>query len=49
MQQLEKMPRLTRVSDMSLSKISEHEGDMQAKLTLNIFFEPAGGSMATAN
>ena len=48
MQQLEKMPRLTRVSDMSLSKMSEREGDMQAKLTLSIFFEPAGGSLATA-
>lgn len=48
MQQLEKMPRLTRVSDMSLSKISEREGDMQAKLTLAIFFEPAGSGMATA-
>lgn len=48
MQQLEKMPRLTRVSDMTLSKISDHEGQMQAKLTLSIYFEPVGG-MATAS
>ena len=48
LQQLEKMPRLTRVSDMSLNKVNEREGEMQAKVTLNIYFEPAGGSMATA-
>jgi len=41
MQQLEKLPRLTRVTDMTLSKISDHDGQMQATLSLNIFFEPA--------
>lgn len=40
-QQLEKLPRLTRVVDMSLTKISERDGQMQATLTLNIFFEPS--------
>lgn len=48
MQQLERLPRLTRVEAMSLNKISDHDGEMQAKLTLSIFFEPAaptaGGS-----
>lgn len=41
MQQLERLPRLTRVTDMTLTKISEHDGQMQATLTLSIFFEPA--------
>jgi Tfp pilus assembly protein PilO len=48
MQQLERLPRLTRVEAMSLNKISDHEGEMQAKLTLSIFFEPSG-SGATAS
>lgn len=47
-QQLERLPRLTRVEAMSLEKISDREGEMQAKLTLSIFFEPAG-SNATAS
>ena len=47
-QQLERLPRLTRIEAMSLEKISEREGEMQAKLTLSIFFEPAG-SNATAS
>jgi type IV pilus assembly protein PilO len=40
MQSLERLPRLTRVEDMSLTKVSDREGEMQAKLTLSIFFEP---------
>ena len=49
-QQLERMPRLTRVTDMTLDKINEHDGEMQAKLTLSIYFDPSsgGGSTATA-
>ena len=39
MQQLEKLPRLMRVTDMTLTKISDHDGQMQATLSLNIFFE----------
>ena len=46
MQQLEKLPRLTRITDMGLTKISDHDGQMQATLSLNIFFEP--GNTATA-
>ena len=38
--QLEKLPRLTRITQMNLSKIHNHDGDMEAKLTLSIFFEP---------
>jgi type IV pilus assembly protein PilO len=47
MQQLERLPRLTRVEGMSIEKISEREGEMQAKLTLSIFFEPAAIASAT--
>ena len=50
MQQLERLPRLTRVEAMTLSKISDHDGEMQAKLTLSIFFEPTGsGNVSTAS
>ena len=49
MQQLERLPRLTRVTDMTLDKINEHDGEMQARLVLSIYFDPsAGGSTATA-
>jgi type IV pilus assembly protein PilO len=45
LQQLEKLPRITRVTHMNLTKMAERDGAMQAKLTLSIFFEPdAGGS-----
>ena len=44
LQQLERMPRLTRVEGMTLSKISQHEGQMQARLVLSIFFEPSDSS-----
>jgi type IV pilus assembly protein PilO len=42
--QLEKLPRITRVSHMKLEKISERDGEMTAQLTLSIFFEPEGGN-----
>src|SRR5437588_252431 len=38
--QLEKLPRITRLSKMNLQKISERDGHMTAQLTLSIFFEP---------
>src|SRR5687768_12324064 len=38
--QLEKLPRLTRITDMKLEKISDRDGEMTAQMTLNIFFEP---------
>jgi len=50
LQQLEKMPRITRLTNMALTKITDRDGAMQAKITLSIFFEPDGGSkMATSN
>jgi Tfp pilus assembly protein PilO len=49
--QLEKLPRITRVTQMNLQKISDRDGEMQAQMTLSIFFEPdtGGGRMAGAN
>jgi type IV pilus assembly protein PilO len=38
--QLEKLPRITRVTQMNLQKISDRDGEMQAQVTLSIFFEP---------
>jgi Tfp pilus assembly protein PilO len=40
MLQLEKLPRLTRVSKMNLTKITDKDGEMQAALTMSIYFEP---------
>jgi Tfp pilus assembly protein PilO len=50
LQQLEKMPRITRVTNMALTKITDRDGAMQARITLSIFFEPDGGTnVATSN
>jgi len=38
--QLEKLPRITRVTQMKLEKMQERDGSMTASLTLSIFFEP---------
>jgi type IV pilus assembly protein PilO len=38
--QLEKLPRITRVTQMKLEKINDRDGEMTAQLTLSIFFEP---------
>jgi type IV pilus assembly protein PilO len=37
---LEKLPRLNRVTHMYLTKINEHDGEMQAQMTLSIYFAP---------
>ena len=48
--QLEKLPRITRVTEMKLEKISDRDGEMQASMKLSIFFEPDSGSaVAGAN
>jgi len=49
LQQLENMPRITRVTHMALSKITDRDGSMQAKLTLSIFFEPDTGESNVAS
>jgi type IV pilus assembly protein PilO len=38
--QLEKLSRITRVTQMKLEKLDERDGEMQAQMTLSIFFEP---------
>lgn len=38
--QLEKLPRITRITNMNLQKIDQREGEMSANITLSIFFEP---------
>ncbi len=45
--QLEKLPRLTKLTNMTLRKIDDRDGEMQAQLTLSIFFEP-DAAQATA-
>lgn len=47
--QLEKLPRITRVTQMKLEKISDREGEMQAQLTLSIFFDPGTPAVASSN
>jgi type IV pilus assembly protein PilO len=48
--QLEKLQRITRVGQMTLTKINDRNGDMQAQMTLSIFFEPeSAAKMATTN
>jgi len=41
--QLEKLPRITRLTNMKLEKISDRDGEMSAQLTMSIFFEPDTG------
>jgi type IV pilus assembly protein PilO len=41
--QLEKLPRITRVTNMKLEKISDRDGEMTAQITMSIFFEPDTG------
>lgn len=47
--QLEKLPRITRVSQMKLEKINDREGEMTAQLTLSIFFEPGAAGTGAAS
>ena len=46
--QLEKLPRITRVTNMNLQKINDRDGEMQAQMTMSIFFEPDANSNADA-
>jgi type IV pilus assembly protein PilO len=40
MLQLEKLPRITRITNMNLQKINDRDGEAQAQITLSIYFEP---------
>ena len=44
--QLEKLQRITRIASMTLTKINDRDGEMQASMTLSIFFEPDGAAAA---
>lgn len=48
MLQLERLPRLTKVTKMNLTKITDKDGEMQASLTMSIFFEPETGTMVSS-
>ena len=48
LQQLERLPRITRVTQMNLIKINYRDGDMQAQMTMSIYFEPENRSAALA-
>jgi hypothetical protein len=47
--QLEKLSRITRVTQLKLDKIQTKEGEMQASMTLSIFFESEGRQVAGTN
>ncbi|MDB5172533.1 MAG: hypothetical protein JWO87_3542 [Phycisphaerales bacterium] len=47
--ELEKIPRLTRVKKMSLTKINDRDGEMQADLTLSVYFEPEPSDAQSAS
>lgn len=44
--QIEKLPRLTRVSKLKIEKADEHDPAVRATMTLGIFFEPANRAVA---
>ena len=46
---LERLPRLTRINQMQLDKMTGRDGEMDAKLTLSIFFEPDNGGNTAAS
>jgi len=47
--QIEKLPRITRVTSMDLKKITGKDGEMQAQMNMSIFFEPDSGARAAIN
>ena len=44
--QIEKMPRLTRVTQLKINKSDEHEQLVRAQITLSLFFEPTSRNIA---
>ena len=48
--ELEKLARITRVTEMKLKKVADRNGAMEAEMTLSIFFEPSliGSSVVDA-
>jgi type IV pilus assembly protein PilO len=48
MLQLEKMPRLVRVTHMELQRLPDQNGAMLARVTIAIFYQPETGETAAA-
>lgn len=46
---LERLKRITRMNQMQLKRIQNDEGQMQAEITLSIFFDPSGDSSKNAS
>jgi type IV pilus assembly protein PilO len=46
---LERLKRITRMNQMQLKRIQNDEGQMQAEITLSIFFDPSGDSGKNAS
>lgn len=46
--QIEQLDRITRVLQMKLEKIDSRDGEMQAQVTLSIFYEPENRGVASA-
>ena len=46
--QLEKLSRITRITQLKLDKITTKEGEMQAQMTMSIFFESDGSGSKVA-
>ena len=44
--ELESLKRITRVTGMTLTKLEQRNGAMEAEMVLSIFFEPSGSSAA---
>jgi Tfp pilus assembly protein PilO len=49
MLELEKLPRITRVTQMKLTKLNEKDGEATAQITLSIFFEPTAANASVAS
>jgi Tfp pilus assembly protein PilO len=45
---LERLKRITRMNQMQLKRIQNDEGQMQAEITLSIFFDPSGDNSKNA-
>src|SRR5205814_7599570 len=47
--QVEKLPRITRITQMKLDKNKDRDGEATVQLTLSIFFEPQRDGVASTN
>jgi len=45
---LEKLPRITRLTKLQLKKLDDGDGEMQADVVLSVFFEGSAGKVAAA-